>query len=265
MANTPQAGSSGNTPARADAQTPAPKIGELGYKFLHPVASQEGQEERRRHDTLYRQSRRQAARAVAATLDNPPPLRPTNPGAPGAETPGADSGGVASPGATGEEAPGSLPWEPELIADLLAELIEAAEENRVAQYAAWCKEANLLPKLCKEITDDAYFPKLSKKVLSRCLPRLAAKYLNKSGVSAEFQDEVAVFTAFLLIAWNDRNISKRLAEHAEKNKKPDEPVKPPTSSAPAPVQPVALPDPPRPPGAPPVVTAKPVSEQTIMQ
>ena len=260
MATAASAGSPGNDARRVVAQTPTAKIGELGYKFIHPVASAEGQEERRKHDTLYRQSRRNAARAVAATLDTPPPLPPAGARVAGQETPGTDSGGTAAPGATGEEIPGSLPWEPELIADLLGELIEAAEENRVAQYAAMCKEANLLPKLCKEIEGDAYFPKLSKKVLSRCLPRLAAKYLNKSGVSAEFQDEVAVVTAFLLIAWNDRNIAKRFAEYTEKNKKPDEPVKPPTSSVPAPPQTEVLPAP-----APPIaINLKPVSEQTIM-
>lgn len=130
--------------------------------------------------------------------------------------------------------PETLPWEPELIADLLTELIDAAEENRVAQYIAQCKEAKLLPKLCKEIEDDAYFPKLSKKVLSRSLPRLAAKYLNKTGVSAEFQDEVATFTAVLLILWSDRQLAKRLAEYADKAKQIAEPPKPATPATPPP-------------------------------
>lgn len=151
-----------------------------------------------------------------------------------------------------------------MISDLLGELIEAAEENRVAQYVAQCKEAGLLPKLSKEIEADAYFPKISKKVLSKCLPRLAAKYLNKTGVSAEFQDEVAVFVAVIMIALNDRSISKRLAEHAEK-KKADEAVSPEPpaalrSATPGVVIPipVVLPDPPLPPNAP-----KPVSEATL--
>ena len=246
-------GSPGNDPARADASKATVSHGSPGRRptvFMFPPDSPQGIEERRLADARRKRDDREAARAVAARMVEPSPLRPTTAPLPGSQTPGVDSGVPPAPGASSETSPEAIPWEPELITDLLSELIDAAEENRVAQYAAMCKGANLLPKLCKEIEGDAYFPKMAKKVLSRCLPRLAAKYLNKTGVSAEFQDEVAVFTAFLLIAWNDRTIAKRFAEYAEKNKKPDEPVKPPTP-------PVAPPAPPAP------EIEKPVTEQTL--
>jgi len=42
------------------------------------------------------------------------------------------------------------------------------------------------------------------------LPRLAAKWLNKSGISAELRDEVAVVTALLLIVKHDRSMASKL-------------------------------------------------------
>lgn len=69
-----------------------------------------------------------------------------------------------------------------------------------------------MPKLIKEIEADAHFPKSAKVILKNALPRLAAKWLNKSGISAEYQDEVACVTALLLIVQHDRKMSGKLDE-----------------------------------------------------
>ena len=102
-----------------------------------------------------------------------------------------------------------MPWQPDALKGILDELLQAAEDNRVASYAARCEEAGLMPKLCKEIADDAHFPKAAKVLLQQSLPRLAAKWLNKSGISAEFQDEVSVVTALLLIVQHERKVNER--------------------------------------------------------
>lgn len=124
--------------------------------------------------------------------------------------------------------------------------MDAAEEGRVAMFAAKCQEAGLMPKLCKQIEQDAHFPKTAKIILKRSLPRLACKWLNKSGVSAEYQDEVAVVTALVLVIQHDRKMSAKLDEFIAAVKKDHAAQeKPPT-----PAQPIILPDPPAPPGAP---------------
>jgi hypothetical protein len=223
------------------------------------VDSLEGQNERREHERLRKAAKR-------ARVAEPPPLLPVNPGAPGQPpTQAGDSVGPLPGQSAALGTPPPVPWEPELLTDLLGELMDAAEEGRVAMFAAKCQEGGLMPKLCKQIESDAHFPKTAKIILKRSLPRLACKWLNKSGVSAEFQDEVAVVTALLLIVQHDRKMHSKLDELIAAQK-PAEPVKPPAAVASAPTYapPVVLPDPARPPGAPPVIVAKPVSEPTLM-
>ncbi|MGC3958121.1 MAG: hypothetical protein QM813_09345 [Verrucomicrobiota bacterium] len=213
----------------------APKIGELGYKFVHPVESVEGQDERRKHDTLRKAGRREAAKAVAATLDRPAPLPPVTTLLPGQPTPpaGDPSSGVPGPALTPGDEPPAVPWKPELLTDLVSELLDAAEEGRVGQFVAKCEEAGITGKLLKEIETDARFPKLAKIMLKRSLPRLAAKWLNRSGVSAEYQDELEVVTALLLMVQSDRKNSAKLDElieqrrqEAKKRETPPTPAEP---------------------------------------
>ena len=105
-----------------------------------------------------------------------------------------------------------LPWQPDALRDILSELIEAAEENRVAKYVAAVTEAGLMPKLVREIEADAHFPNTAKMLLKRSLPKLAAKWLNKAGLSAEFEDELSCVTAVILIVGHDRKFSAKVRE-----------------------------------------------------
>lgn len=98
------------------------------------------------------------------------------------------------------------------MTSLVEELINAAEEGRVSSFVGKCSEAGIMPKLIKEIEQDTHFPKASKVLLKEALPRLAAKWLNRSGISAEYQDEVSVVTALLLIVQHDRKMSAKLDE-----------------------------------------------------
>jgi hypothetical protein len=149
----------------------------------------------------------------------PAPLPSAAEGAPG---PGAPGSVPAGPDLVGP-AP-TVPWQPETLSGLLDELIDAAEENRVGKYLAKCAEANLTAKLLKEIEADAAFPKTAKTILKHSLPRLAAKWLNKSGLSSEWQEEVAVITALLLIVQHDRRLSAKLDELIEAAKPKEEPA-----------------------------------------
>ena len=108
--------------------------------------------------------------------------------------------------------------------------MDAAEQGRVAQFVGKCEAAKLLPKLIREIEKDAAFPKAAVVLLKRSLPRLAAKWLNKAGISAEWQDELACVTAVLLIVQHDRKLSAKLQEliaAAKREAAPKEPEKKP--------------------------------------
>jgi hypothetical protein len=217
------------------------------------VVSPQGQDERREHDRIRKANRRDAAKAVAATLVQPAPLPP-----PGAHLvnqlpPAPDGGSAGIPAAivpAGDAPP--VPWKPELLTSLLDQLLTAAEESRVAQFVGKCEEAGITGKLLDEIEKDAHFPKGAKILLKESLPRLAAKWLNRSGISAEYQDEAAVITAILLIVQSDRKNSGKLDELIAQRKAELEKL---TNLNPNPT-PVVLPDPPLPFGAPKPVTAK---------
>lgn len=108
-----------------------------------------------------------------------------------------------------------MPWEPDALQGLIGELLDAAEEGRVQSFLVRCEQEGLTGKLVKEIEKDAHFPKTAKIILKQSLPRLAAKWLNKAGISAENQDEVLTLTAVLLILQSQRKISIRISKAAE--------------------------------------------------
>jgi hypothetical protein len=177
-------------------------------------------------DKKYDRDRKQAAREEAAKLAEPPPL-------PSAVPTGTDTS-QATPGPGLNQVPGpDLPpvaWQPETLSGLVDELIEAAEEGRVESYLRKCTEAGLTGKLAKEIEVDARFPKSAKALLKLAIPRLAAKWLNKTGISAEYQDEIAVLTAVILIVKHEMSVRARFEELIVEFKK----AKVPPAPAPAP-------------------------------
>lgn len=120
----------------------------------------------------------------------------------------------------------ACPWQPEALAGVVDEIIEAAEEGRVSGYIARCAEAGLGPKLASEIEKDARFPKVAKALLKRAIPRLIAKWLNKAGLSAEWEDEISVMTALILIVKHNWQVSTKFDKLIEeRNPKPAEPEK----------------------------------------
>jgi len=218
VASTPASNPTGAAPG---APGPAPGVAEFGgnpsgkplTKFQFPPDTAEGKEERRLADA--ERKRNERAEKIGKVAE-PPPL-------PSATARQANSvletNGTAEPGlAVAPETP-LVPWEPDALSDLVSELLDAAEENRVGNFVGRLQEAGLMPKLITQIEKDSHFPKLAKVMLKRSLPRLAAKWLNKAGISAEHQDELEVVTALLLIVQHDRKSSARIdeliAEHRE--------------------------------------------------
>lgn len=184
-------------------------------------------------------ARKRLARAAARAASPPPPLPSRQPaGQSGPPSPAVSPPGQTAPPAgtgsadVGTETLGSpVAWDQDALRPLCEQLIEAAEEGRIAAFVARCAEAGLTQRLVKEIEADAKWPKPAKVILARSLPRLAAKWLNRTGVSAEWEDEVAVLGAAVLIVAHDRKLARRLEELiAATRTQPDSP--PPPSAAP---------------------------------
>lgn len=150
--------------------------------------------------------RKRDARAAAKPADTAPL---PSAGMAGASAPAP---GTPSPGMAGGQIqqPPIVPWEASTLKPLVEKMLDAAEKGRLAKFLIRTQKLGQMPELIKEIEEDAHFPPEAKALLQISLPRCAAKWLNKSGLSAEYQDEIAIVTAVLLIYQHDRKIMLRL-------------------------------------------------------
>jgi len=157
-------------------------------------------------------------RARRRKQQDPPPLPSVAAAVDELDAPAPRAGHATPHSGMGDAAPGPVdqdqvqPWQPEALQPLCDQLLAAVEEGRLSAFLARCHEAGLSQSLIKEIEADARFPRAAKVLLSRSLPRLAAKYLNKAGLSSEWEDEVAVISGVIILVQHDRRLSTRLQE-----------------------------------------------------
>lgn len=210
---------------------PKPLFGGNVGKKLRRDGLVAGSPEAKEADRAKDRERKRIANALKRAAMQPPPL-PSVP--PEGKNP-SDLDPIPTPAASGSAdivSPGleaglpTVPWQPDTLRPLLEQLVEAAEESRVAHFLARCADAGLTGKLVREIEADARFPKAAKVLLCRALPRLSAKYLNKIGLSSEYEDELACIGAVLLIVQNDRKLESRLVELIEAAKAKTTPAEP---------------------------------------
>jgi hypothetical protein len=175
--------------------------------------------------------RKKLARDRAAAMAEPPPL----PGL-GAVPPGAAPAAVGqaeapgdSPLAGGAALAGSpMPWDSATLKPLFDQLIPTLETIAVGQLTSRATKARLPGEVVKEIERDAKFAPPAKKALEIAAPRVAAKWMNRTGISAEHQDEVILGTALASIAAQQVLLLKRLDKLiADANPAKAEPAKPP--------------------------------------
>lgn len=156
-------------------------------------------------------ARKRAERAKKRAEQVPPTLPPAGAGPVQAASP--DPGG--GDGNSGNES--FVPWAGETLRPLVDELIEVAEEGRALKIVGLARNANLPPKVLTQIEKDAQFSKSSKTMLSQSAPRVAAKWMNKSGISAEYEPETVMMTAMLSIIIQTKRqtnaLQKLIAEH----------------------------------------------------
>ena len=85
---------------------------------------------------------------------------------------------------------GPVPWEADSLRPIAEELVNAWEDSRVDGFRSRAKDAKLPEPLVREIAKDAAFPAAAKRGVGIGAAEVVAKWLNKSGVSAEHKPEV---------------------------------------------------------------------------
>jgi hypothetical protein len=154
-------------------------------------------------------------RAAKSTAATPAPLPPA---LPGATLPLADAGTEKTlpplPGVAGVpalEAPAlALAWEARDLLPVTENGVPILEEFASRQIVFKARRARLPAEIVTEIERDCKWPDKSKKMLAETSGALAAKYLNKAGISAEYKVEVNFSIAVLNIAANHLSILRRL-------------------------------------------------------
>ena len=132
-----------------------------------------------------------------------------------------------------------VPWTGTQLAPVFAELVPVVEKIMVGQVKGKATAANLPATEVKAICQEAEWNDVTRKALELSAPAVAAKWLNKSGVSAEHQDEVVLVTALAGVAVGHFRLCARLDELIALQKQPTTtqprvPQPPPAATPPAP-------------------------------
>ena len=93
------------------------------------------------------------------------------------------------------------------MADRLVEVVEALRGRRISKQA---RLANLPDETVEEIERTIAWDHGLKKLLSESSAEVCAKYLNKAGISAEYQPEITLAGALLAAIHSDNKVMKRL-------------------------------------------------------
>jgi hypothetical protein len=137
---------------------------------------------------------------------------------------GAPMAGPATTPVAGEVAqPGVatvsfVPWDAQTLKPLFDQLLPTVEDMHVDHLTGMAEQAKCSAEIVKEIGKDARWPGPSRKAIEVSAPQVAAKWLNKSGISAENQPEVVLGTAIVSIVIAHRKLSLKLAKLLEVRK-----------------------------------------------
>lgn len=104
-----------------------------------------------------------------------------------------------------------LPWDASLLAPVVGEILAALEAVSVRQLKERAaKVADAPSGFVATVEKDAEWNTVAKTALSSAVPQVAAKWLNRSGVSAENAPEVIAFTAMASIYLGHTMLLKKL-------------------------------------------------------
>ena len=197
-------GASAAAAASPAAKVTAPLFGGFrgGRKRKDGLApgSSEAIEADREKDRLRKE--RQRSRSVE------PPALPAA-GAAGVAGQAQAAAGAVGDGAGVEGVP-VLAWDAKMLAPLFEQLIPTVEDLTVHQVAVRAAKCRLPPDIVREIEAEAKWSAPARKALELSAPQVAARLLNKTGISAENQPEVIFFTAISAILAGQVMTLKRL-------------------------------------------------------
>lgn len=202
-------GPTATTPAPTPAAVTAPLFG--GYVGGRPrkdglkPGSPEALAADREKDRL-RKARSAAAARASAAAANPAPLPAAVPGSTPPPAPGVGTGPSLPPAGVA----GPLPWEAGTLKPLFDQLIPAVEVLTVRAVTDRADKARLPVAVVKEIERDAAWNEPAKKAIAVAAPQVAAKWLNKSGLSAENQPELVLGTAVAALLVHQNKVLSRL-------------------------------------------------------
>lgn len=173
--------------------------------------------------------RKAAARAVAEKLQQPPTLPSANlPGQPPPAMPGGAPVPPVGP------VPGFVPWQPEILAPICQRLVTIGDSLHCGKMEKLARKANLPEKVVAEIEKNSHFQPSTRIELQESGSRVAAKLLNKTGMSAEHADELrfsVALTSCLMEIQNQTRELKVLIATADKDRKQESASPPVPASA----------------------------------
>lgn len=106
-----------------------------------------------------------------------------------------------------------------MIKDFTDELVEAMEVGRVTKFTTLARDGGLPSAAVSKIKEDSHYHRASKAGLQSSIPRLACKYLNKTGVSGEYAEEVKLVGSMTAIFLQGRKLQATLEELIEQTRK----------------------------------------------
>ena len=154
-------------------------------------------------------ARKRKERAERARLAQPPPLPAAGESAPGAMAPampGQQPVLVAAVPST------FVAWEAEKLKRLTDQVLDTIEDLDVDSFVKVATAGKLPDPVLKKLAKDSRWHPVGKGMLKSSAPRLAAKYLNKTGISAEYQEEMEFSGGAVLILKQRNALMKELRE-----------------------------------------------------
>lgn len=103
---------------------------------------------------------------------------------------------------------GPVPWTADLLRPIFGEVVPAVERARMKSRLSLAEKVG--PEAVEVVKEKGGWPEPAKLTVINSGSRCAAKWLNKSGLSAEYSDEVALVGAIAAIAAGDRMVDQTL-------------------------------------------------------
>lgn len=153
--------------------------------------------------------------ASGASSQLPPTLPPSLPSTPPTAADSVSPKTIPVTGLPLAEIVPPVSWNEQELAEITAELIETLEQWDKSSDVKKARALNIGGRLLEQIEADAGIPKFCKTIWKKYLPKMAAKWLNKSGVSSEYEAETALALSALYYIYDKSQRGKEIKKLAQ--------------------------------------------------